>query len=153
MGLVGINATWIGHKSRYWQYFDNTTKLSVFMKSAIAIYFYSVLVKDQILEDATKKLKAFQLTRTFMYHLLNLVHCVKKDQKTFESIHQCMTFLVVLKHTWKLNFMSIWKNLVTLTVKFYGWLVKVISSNFFFLLSGILKGKFTFWFLAISWNL
>ena len=29
------------------------------------------------MEDAIKKLKTFQLTRTFMSHLLNLSDCVK----------------------------------------------------------------------------
>ena len=36
------------------------------------------------MEDAIKKLKAFQLSRTFMSHLLNLIDCVKQVPKTFE---------------------------------------------------------------------
>ena len=39
------------------------------------------------MEDAIKQLKALQLTRTFMCHLLNLDDCVKQTSKTFEISH------------------------------------------------------------------
>ena len=39
------------------------------------------------MEDAIKKLKAFQLTKTFMFHLLNLADCVKHTPNTFQIAH------------------------------------------------------------------
>ena len=39
------------------------------------------------MKGAVKKLKAFQLTTTFMFHLLNMTDCVKQTPETSEIAH------------------------------------------------------------------
>ena len=94
LGIVSNYATWLGHKSSCWNYFDETIELTGSIECVIAIlkffykvFFYSVLKKDQVMKGAVKKLKAFQLTRTFMFHLLNMTDCVKQTPETFEIAH------------------------------------------------------------------
>ena len=78
--------TGLGHKSSYWDYFDETIKLTGFIECAKVICysqvsFYGVLKKRLNYGRYHKKLKAFQVTRTFTRHLLNLADCAKQTPK------------------------------------------------------------------------
>ena len=87
------------------------------------------------MEDALKQLKALQLTRTFICHLLNLTDCVKQMSKTFEITHLLVHSLAhggfsSPKASKTTGILYQLKNtLIILNINLYGWLVKIMSSK------------------------
>ena len=90
LGLVRNYTTWLEEKRSCWNHLDKTIKLTgsiecvkVILKILLSFLLQHFDKKIKLWKMPWKRLKAFQLTRTFICHFLNLTYCVKQTPNMF----------------------------------------------------------------------